>query len=473
MQEMLFITGSRGFIGKPLVSRFLETGLWQIRVLVRRPTEQDDHPARGLDFVVGDICDAESYRSDLEGVDTVIHLAALTGEASPREYERTNWEGTRTLLRACGAVGVKRFLHVSTIAAGYPDQRYYPYAQSKARAEALVRESGIPYCIVRPTIVIGSASPIWRQLSRIAKLPVVPLPNGGRVKLQPIDVNDLVQGIELAISDRRFEGETLDLGGPDVISFAEFMRAIRRAFYGKEPHFISFPLAPVRSLVASMEPVLRPVLPVTAGQLALFANEGTASPNWLHDKLKERMHSMEETIATLVAETRSLGKRATAEGSTDIAPCDVTTIRRECNVFTSYLVSQQPTDYVYKQYEMAVLARNLANDDEFAAFDGKTLRLARRNVFFTRVADAYCAIFHRHGVLRRKLILLLAILEHAAPTAARFDRPKNRGYVGIASNLLILSMSFGLSLLAAIFLLLPFHIYWRSHARRTLDGSER
>src|SRR5258705_9288362 len=148
MSGLLFITGSRGFIGKALVSRLLATGLWQIRVLVRRPTEQGDHLVSGLDFVVGDLCDAETYRSSLEGVDTVIHLAALTSKAAPSDYERTNVEGTKILLQTCKAVGVRRFLHVSTIAATYLDQRYYPYAQSKARAEVLVREGGIPNVII-------------------------------------------------------------------------------------------------------------------------------------------------------------------------------------------------------------------------------------------------------------------------------------------------------------------------------------
>src|SRR5262249_52225695 len=158
--------------------------------------EQADDLARGLDFVVGDLCDAETYRLSLEGVDTVIHLAALTGKAVPSDYERTNVAGTKSLLWACKEAGVGRFVHASTIATSYPDQRYYPYAQSKARAEALVRVSGIPHIIIRPTVVIGSGSPIWRTLSSIAKLPVVPLPNGGRAQLQPIEVDDLVTGIE-------------------------------------------------------------------------------------------------------------------------------------------------------------------------------------------------------------------------------------------------------------------------------------
>ncbi len=306
MSGVLFVTGSRGFIGKVLVSKLLATGPREIRVLVRRPTKQGDNLANGLDFVIGHLCNAEAYRSSLEGVDTVIHLAALTGKAAPGDYERTNFEGTKILLQACKTVGVKHFVHVSTIAATYLDQRYCPYARSKARAEVLVREGGIPNTIIRPTVVLGAGSTIWHTLSSIAKLPVLPLPNGGRVRLQPIDVDDLVQGIELVLSEGRFEGEALDLGGPSPIPFADFMRAIHQALYGKEPRFISFPLAPVRGLLAFMEPVIRPMLPVTAGQLALFANDSTASPNWLHSRLKGRMHSVEATIAKLVAEKASL-----------------------------------------------------------------------------------------------------------------------------------------------------------------------
>jgi NADH dehydrogenase len=470
MPETLFITGSSGFIGKQLVSRLLATGLWQIRVLIRRPTERGDNLPSGQ--VVGDLCDVEAYTSSLKGVDTVVHLAAITGKATIREYEQTNFEGTKILLQACKAAGVKRFLYVSTIATTYPDQRYYPYAQSKARAEVLVRESGIPYTIIRPTVVIGSGSPIWRTLSGIAKLPVVPLPSGGRVQLQPIDVGDLVQGIELVVSEGRFRGEILDLGGPSPISFTDFMRATHKAFYGKDPFFIYFPLAPIRSLLAFMEPMLHRILPVTAGQLASFANNSTASPNWLQDVLKGQMRSVEETIATLVTKKISLANRATVEGSSAVAPGDVATINRECEVFAHYLIGQPPTDYIREQYEMATLARDLANDSKFIAFDRTTLRFARRSVFFTRVADAYCAIFHRRGILRRKLILLLAILEHAAPTAARFDSPMNRGLVGIATNVLLLAVSFGLSLLAGIFLLLPSHLFRRNQAKRMLGKAK-
>ena len=170
----------------------------------------------------------------------------------------------------------------------------------------------------------------------------------------------------------------------------------------------------------------------------------------------------------------SLNNRSTAEGSTAIAPCDLAAIDRECDVFTRYLVGQPPTDYIHKQYEMAVLARDLANDAEFAAFDRRTLRFARRNVFFTRVADAYCAIFHRHGVLRRKLILLLAILEHTTPTAARFDWPKNRGSIGVATNLLLSRNEFRFIASCGHFPAVALSsLLAKSEPRRTLEESEK
>ena len=102
----------------------------------------------------------------------MVHLAALTGRAAPEEYKRVNVDGTSVLLQACKAAKVRRFLHVSTIAAGYPDQRYYPYATTKAQAESLVRESGLDLAIVRPTLVLGEKSPIWNTL--------VPIPEGRR-----------------------------------------------------------------------------------------------------------------------------------------------------------------------------------------------------------------------------------------------------------------------------------------------------
>ena len=193
------------------------------------------------------------------------------------------------LLQACKAAGARRFLHVSTIAAGYADQSYYPYAKTKARAEALVRESGLDFAIVRPTLVLGEKSPIWNTLLKIAKLPLIPLPEGSRsVLVQPIHVNDVVRGIELLLESGNFRGEVLELGGPRPLPFREFLGLIQEALRGEPGRIIRVPIAPIRALLAAMEPALRQQMPVTAGQLAVFANDSVPSGNWLLAQLLTR-----------------------------------------------------------------------------------------------------------------------------------------------------------------------------------------
>jgi len=144
-----------------------------------------------------------------------------------------------------------------------------------------------------------------------------------------------------------------------------------------------------------------------------------------------------------------------AADSANAAASHLLLIDREVDVFSRYLVNEAPTDYIRKQYSVAVVARRLVNDDELSTFDRATLNLARRHVSFTRFTDAYCTIFHRHGVMRRKLTLLLAILEHTAPIATQFDRPKVRGPVSAVANLLVQGATFSLSLIAGTLLLLP------------------
>ena len=128
MRKSVFITGATGFIGKVLVRRLVAKGAYKITALVRHVPERNSND---LNWVVGDLLDSKTYHSSLRNVGAVIHLAATTGKASPYEHELTNVEGTRRLLEAAKAAGVQRFVYISTIAVTFPDQRWYPYAQTK------------------------------------------------------------------------------------------------------------------------------------------------------------------------------------------------------------------------------------------------------------------------------------------------------------------------------------------------------
>jgi NADH dehydrogenase len=94
----------------------------------------------------------------LTGCNTVLHLAAATGKAAKEDYYNIIVNGTSELISNCHKAGVRNILYVSTIAVKYPDKYRYDYAQSKEQAEVIIRNSGLNYAIVRPTIVIGQGS---------------------------------------------------------------------------------------------------------------------------------------------------------------------------------------------------------------------------------------------------------------------------------------------------------------------------
>jgi nucleoside-diphosphate-sugar epimerase len=468
MVQRIFVTGASGFVGQEFLRRCRGSGGGQITVLTRQLLPDDPSRLGSVTQVVGDLLDPDAYRSALAGCEVVVHLAATTGRASAAEHARVNVEGTRVLLEACKAAGVSRILYISTVAAGFADQSYYPYAQTKARAEDLVRDSGLQYTILRPTIVLGAKSPIWATMTKIAGLPLVPLFEGARpVEVQPVHVDDVARGIELVLQDGRFDGDVLTLGGPEALSFRRFLELVQRAVSGRQGRIVRLPLKPIRALLAVMEPVLGPVMPVTAGQLAVFANDSVAPSNWLLDRLRPGMASIEQTVEALAGDHGGRGGKTVQPAST--APAVSTgngaSLRAECRTLTRYLIGDDPNAYVEERYLAAAATHGLASDAGLSCFDRTSLKLARGGRLFAPWADAYCAFFHRSGALRRKLVVLAAILEHVAPSSEHFDRVKPRGLVATGLALAGFGLTSAFSLLMGALLLAPADLLCRLRSR--------
>jgi len=272
MTPSLFVTGAGGYLGRRVLALADQAHDGRIVCLSR----SGQPVPNASETIGGDLLDGESYASALKTCETVLHLAAATGKNPPAEYFRVNREGTRILLEQCRKAGVKRILHVSTIAVKFPHIEHYYYAQSKLQAEALVRESGLEYCIVRPTMIFGKGAPVLEGLSRLAGAPVVPLFGGGRAIVQPVFVDDLAKGLLSLLRASRFDGQTIDSGGPDVMTMKDLLVEIRQTVYGKPARLLPIPVGPLSAVLAILEKFMLPLLPVTAGQLTSFTSDGTA-----------------------------------------------------------------------------------------------------------------------------------------------------------------------------------------------------
>jgi nucleoside-diphosphate-sugar epimerase len=200
---------------------------------------------------------------------TFLHLAAQTGRAHASAFQLVNVEGTRSLLEAAKRAKAARFVFVSSIAAGYQDRGNYPYAESKRVAEELVNRAGLPFDIVRPTIILGPGSPALASLSRLAGAPIGIRLGSGNVQIQPIHLEDAA-GALVELLSRPPTHDTRDLGGPEVLTLAAFLSMLRDHLRGTPGPFVSLPLGPIRGALRLLEPMVLTHLPFSAGQLAVF-----------------------------------------------------------------------------------------------------------------------------------------------------------------------------------------------------------
>ena len=452
MPNSLFLTGASGFIGSRLLEALEPDEFEAIRLLSRGSVVPPDslRAAGNVEVVRGDLEDSRAYAPCLDANTTVVHAAAVTGTARPKDYEAANVRGLARLLEACEQRGVRRLLHLSSIAVCYPDLEDYPYARSKLEAEALVRSSRLDYTIVRPTVVLDPRSASLRNLLRLAAGPALLVPGTGRARLRPIDLDDLLEILLGIVRTARFQRETFDLGGPEALSCEDFLRRIRRAVRGSEGPVIRLPLGLLLPCIRALERVWPGVSPVSAGQFAVFRFDGVGRSD--------------ESLTTLAPRLR--GVDAMLARALETSPSDAEA-RRECETFSRYLLGRPADAYLLRKYCEASSLGEPAG--ERSPFEDLLLRLATLQPLLTRALDAYARWFCPRALLRKKLILVLAIAETWAPSYAELDRADGGGRPMFVARFAAQAIVSGLLVLLAALLLQPMRLLlW---ARQKCAGS--
>jgi uncharacterized protein YbjT (DUF2867 family) len=212
----MLVTGGTGTLGRQVVPLVQKAG-WKVRVLSRHAQDRGD----GVEYVAADLLQGDRLDAALQAVEVVIHLAG-----GPKGDD----VGTRNLVRAAERAGVRHLVHISVTAV---DQLPLTYFRSKLGAEQAVRESSVPWTVVRAAQFHDFA---LKTVQAMAKLPMMPLPGG--VRFQPVDARDVAERlVELALGEPA--GLVPDLVGPKVYSLGELARNYLRAT-GK--HRLSMPI---------------------------------------------------------------------------------------------------------------------------------------------------------------------------------------------------------------------------------------
>ena len=217
------LTGATGFVGQALVDLACEQGM-VVDALVRRGQPRRD----GVSWIRGDLADRDALDEMMLGAEVVIHVAGVVNTPDPDDFMRANVAGTLAMLEAARAAGVPRFIYVSSLSAREPALSLY--GMSKARAEMLVRASGLDWTIVRPPAIYGPRDTEMLELFRAAKWGVVPVPAAGATSL--IHVADLARLLLALIpggEDVTFRTFEPDDGRPGGWEHGKMARAIGAA----------------------------------------------------------------------------------------------------------------------------------------------------------------------------------------------------------------------------------------------------
>jgi uncharacterized protein YbjT (DUF2867 family) len=268
-QPMVLVAGANGFVGRHAVARLPAEGR-TVRAMVRNSRRYS--PPAGVEVSEADVTRPDSLRAALEGVDVLVHCAAITAnlkEPYKGAYKDVNCSGTEQLMAAADGAGVKRVVLVSGL--GTRPAPEGTYMATRWGMEEAVRVSGIPYVILQPSVQFGDGAEFVAALARLARYsPVVPLLGGGGLVFQPIWVEDVVTCIEKSIEADEVVGRAIAVGGSEKLTFKEVIQAICKAL-GKRRILAPLPLPIARAVAALMQVLPRP--PLTPASMELFSFE--------------------------------------------------------------------------------------------------------------------------------------------------------------------------------------------------------
>src|SRR5437870_8958073 len=247
---LVALTGGTGFVGRHIAATLVARG-HRVRVLARDPARARFLSDRNVEVVAGGLADRAPLDRLASGADALIHLVGIIVEQGAQTFTAVHVAGTQALLAAAGQADVRRFVHMSAVGAR-DEPGATPYHRTKRQAEQLVRDSGLSHAIFRPSIINGPESAPIQLLARLhCWSPAVPVFGDGRFPTQPIWVDDVALAFACAVERHAVSG-VFELGGPQALTYEEFLLAIGRAARCSRP-LIHIPLGLVQAVARGFD----------------------------------------------------------------------------------------------------------------------------------------------------------------------------------------------------------------------------
>jgi len=210
------ITGANGFVAKNL-RNFLSKNHIKV-IAIARKTFQKHHTET---VVYSKTLLEKGLQNKLRNCDALVHLIGIGKQSSKYNFE-DNIDLTKNMIKTCKKSGIKKIVYISGL--GVTKNSRSDYFISKYKAEQEIINSGLDYTIFRSSYIVGKKDYLSKFILKQIKKGIVIIPGSGKYHLQPIFVEDVAKIIVESIYEKKFSNKILDLVGPEIIKFEDFVK---------------------------------------------------------------------------------------------------------------------------------------------------------------------------------------------------------------------------------------------------------
>jgi uncharacterized protein YbjT (DUF2867 family) len=224
-EALCLVTGATGYIGGRLVPELLGAG-FRVRCMSRSPERLRDYPwAARVETAAADAADRQAVGRALAGTDIAYYLVHALGTG--RRFEDTDRAAARSFASAAAGAGVRRVVYLGGLAPA--GEELSPHLRSRGEVGQILLDAEVPVAALRAAVILGAGSASFEMLRYLTeRLPVMVTPRWVHSRIQPIAVQDVLRYLVGCASLPDGVNRSFDIGGPDVLSYADMMARYAR-----------------------------------------------------------------------------------------------------------------------------------------------------------------------------------------------------------------------------------------------------
>lgn len=302
----ILVTGATGYIGGRLVPELTARG-YNVRIMVRGISPEQKERFPEVEIVEADALNKDCLYTALKGVHTAYYLihSLLLGK---KKFESADINAARNFREAANDCGLKRIVYLGGL--GDIHTSLSPHLKSRTQVSEELTKGKIPVTTLRAAVIIGSGSASYEIIKHLTKnLSVLTIPRWLQTRCQPIAIRDVIKYLVGVLEVSETTGKSFDIGGPDILSYEDLLRASSE-IYGKKKLYIYSPISNIR-FFAYLVSLFTPVpAPITYCLMESITNEVVCKNNEIMKLVPFEPISYREALI------RALGKEETDDVST-------------------------------------------------------------------------------------------------------------------------------------------------------------